>query len=247
MFGFFKKKVWLRDQLEGFYDVHSHLLWGVDDGCRDEKHTREVAAELANLGFKGAYLTPHIIYGLYGNNTEQGLRARFAELPTDLPIEVRLAAEYNLDERFSDHVTSSEPMLTLGSDHLLTEFSLGTSRVDTHVGDLFEAALSGKNIIIAHPERYAFVAAEKNMRELEKLTSKGYALQLNILSLSGYHGERVQSAAEKLLLEGRYTFVGSDVHSRVYIRALREGTISPKVVAPLKELIENNKHLIWEK
>ncbi len=247
MFSFFKKRVWLRDQLDGFYDIHSHLLWGVDDGCKDEKHTRAVAADLAELGFKGAYLTPHIIYGLYGNNTEAELSERFAQLPSDLAIEVRLAAEYCLDEKFIDHVHAEEPMLTLGGDYLLSEFSLGTNRVSSHVGDLFEAALSGKNIIIAHPERYAFLAMERNIPELEKLTSKGYALQLNLLSLTGYHGDKVRNIAENLLLGGHYTFVGSDVHSGVYVRAIKEGTISPKVVEPLRELIDNNRRIIWGK
>ena len=247
MFSFFKKKVWLRDQLEGFYDIHSHLLWGVDDGCRDEEHTRTISTALATLGFKGAYMTPHIIYGLYGNNTETGLRAKFAEVPTDLALEMRLAAEYSLDEKFLDHVHAEEPMLTLGDDHLLAEFSLGTSRVDLHTNDLFEAALTGKNIIIAHPERYAFLAQGGNIHELDKLTAKGYALQLNLLSLTGYHGDKVKKVAEQLLLDGRYTFVGSDVHSHQYIRAIEESTISPKAVDPLKELMENNKRLLWKK
>ena len=137
-------------------------------------------------------------------------------------------------------------MLTLGNDHVLVEFSMGTSRVDGHVNDLFETALVGKNLIIAHPERYAFLSIDRNYRELEKLTSKGYALQLNLLSLTGYHGEGARRVSEELLLKGDYTFVGSDVHSRVYTRALREGTISPKVVEPLRELMENNKKILWQ-
>lgn len=245
MFGIFRKKTPLREHLEGFYDIHSHLLWGVDDGCKNEERTRSISAELVEMGFKGAYLTPHIIYGLYGNNTEQGLRERYAQMPNDLGLELRLAAEYYLDERFIDHIDSSEPLLTFEGDYLLVEFGLGTSRVDSHLNDLFAAALKGVNIIIAHPERYAFLTEDRNYRELEKLTSKGYALQLNLLSLTGYHGEKVRRVAEELLLKGEYTFVGSDVHSRVYTQALREGLLSPKVVEPLKELMYNNKRLLW--
>lgn len=246
MFGFWRKKCWLRDQLGDFYDIHSHLLWGVDDGCRDADHTLLLDAELSELGFKGAYLTPHIIYGLYGNNTEKSLREQFCKMPEGMNLEVRLAAEYCLDEKYLTHVHSEEPMLTLGNDHVLVEFSMGTSRVDGHVNDLFETALVGKNLIIAHPERYAFLSIDRNYRELEKLTSKGYALQLNLLSLTGYHGEGARRVSEELLLKGDYTFVGSDVHSRVYTRALREGTISPKVVEPLRELMENNKKILWQ-
>lgn len=242
MFGIFKKKTPLRELLEGFYDIHSHLLWGVDDGCRNAEHSLAIGAELVELGFKGAYLTPHIIYGLYGNNTEERLRKRFQEMPEGMGLEVRLAAEYNLDERFVKHVEAGD-MLTMEGNHLLVEFGLGTSRVDAHLGDLFAAALKGHNIIIAHPERYAFMAEERNFRELEKLTSKGYKLQLNLLSLTGQSGDNVRRIAEEMLLRGDYTFVGSDVHSRHYTKALREGTISPKFAEPLKELMENNKRL----
>ncbi len=244
MFGIFgRKRTLLREHLEDFYDIHSHLLWGVDDGCRDAEHTLALDAELAELGFKGAYLTPHIIYGLYGNNTEERLRKRFQEMPEGMKLEVRLAAEYNLDERFMEHVEAADNMLTMGDNHLLVEFGLGTSRVGSHLNDLFEAAIRGKNIIIAHPERYAFLAEERNYHELEKLTSKGYKLQLNLLSLAGLHGDKAKRVAEEMLLSGKYTFVGSDTHSHIYIKALREATISPKVVEPLRALMENNKRL----
>jgi tyrosine-protein phosphatase YwqE len=246
MFDIFRKKCYLVDCLGDFYDVHSHLMWGVDDGCRSAEHTTQLAAELVKLGFKGAYLTPHIITGLYGNNTEKGLREKLSEMPDVSPLEIRLAAEYHLDEGFMAHVESEEPMLTLGEEYVLVEYGLGAGRA-SHQNELFETALSGKSIIIAHPERYAFVAEGHNYGELSQLTSKNYALQLNLLSLTGFHGSASRKAAEKLLLEGSYTFVGSDSHSRVYTKAIREGVISPKVVQPLRELMDNNKRILWKK
>jgi tyrosine-protein phosphatase YwqE len=246
MFGIFRKKSYLVDQLGDFYDVHCHLLWGVDDGCRSAEHTKELAQEMVDLGFKGVYLTPHIIYGLYGNNTEQGLRERFGQMPDVAPLEVRLAAEYYLDEKFVDHTKGEEPMLTYGDDWVLVEYGLGTQRA-THQEELFELSLAGKRVVIAHPERYAFLSEGHNMHELGRLTDKNYALQLNMLSLTGYHGERSRRVAEEMLLGGKYTFVGSDCHSRIYTKAIREGVISPKVVEPLRELMENNKKILWGK
>lgn len=244
MFGIFKKKTYLKDQIENFHDVHCHLLWGVDDGAPDAETSRNLMTELKELGFAGAYLTPHIIYGLYGDRSEEDMVARMAEMPSVEGFETHLAAEYFLDENFGSHVSNGERMLTLGKEDgwVLVEYGLGASRV-SHLNELFELSLAGKNIIIAHPERYAFLADGHNLRELERLTSRNFALQLNLLSLTGYHGERSRRVAEELLLKGEYTFVGSDTHSRVYLRAMNEGLISPKVVAPLKELMENNKRL----
>ena len=100
--------------------------------------------------------------------------------------------------------------------------------------------------LLVHPERYAFVCEGHNRHELEKLTARKCALQLNLLSLIGSHGDKVRKVAEDLLLAGEYTFVGSDTHSRHYTSALREGTLSPKVADALKQLITNNKEILWK-
>ena len=245
MFNFFKKRVYLRDLLEDFHDVHSHILWGVDDGAPTQESTNRMADELANLGITHAYLTPHIIYGCYGNQSEESLRARFAELTPHSKLEYRLAAEYFLDEKFMERLQQPENLLTMGERHILVEYGLQTTRAE-HLDMLFEASLRGLNIVMAHPERYAFAFDGRNMWEIEKLTSKGYALQLNLLSILGENGSKVRRVAEDMLLDGRYTFVGSDTHSRHYTRTMRDGTVTPKVAEALKVLINNNKEILWK-
>lgn len=245
MFDFLKKKVYLRDLMEDFHDVHTHLLWGVDDGAPSQEATTRLTNELAEMGLTHTYLTPHIIFGCYGNQSEDSLRARFAELTAHDRVEYRLAAEYFLDEKFAEHIQSPDNLLTMAGNHILVEYGLQANRVD-YLDMLFEASLQGLNVIVAHPERYAFVFEGRNMHELEKLTSKGYALQLNLPALIGTNGSKVRRAAEEMLLEGRYTFVGSDTHSRHYTHAMQEATLSPKIAEALKTLISNNKEILWK-
>lgn len=245
MFSIFKKKNYLVDLLADFHDVHSHLLWGVDDGCADQKATDHLANQLAELGFSHIYLTPHVIYGLYDNQDEKSLRARYAQMAPNPKVEYRLGAEYFLDENFMNHLNSDTPLLTLGDRWLLTEYGMGASRAG-NLDALFEAQMGGYNIIIAHPERYAFVCEGHNRHELEKLTARKCALQLNLLSLIGSHGDKVRKVAEELLLAGEYTFVGSDSHSPRYAEAFKEATIGTKLVEPLKRVIDNNKKILWK-
>jgi len=200
---------------------------------------------LAELGFTHVYLTPHVIYGLYDNQDEKSLRARYAQMAPHSKVEYRLGAEYFLDENFINHVNSDQPLLTMGDNWVLTEYGLGASHV-MQLDALFEVQMSGHNIIIAHPERYAFMSEGHNHHELEKLTNRKCALQLNLLSLIGSHGDKVRKVAEELLLEGKYTFVGSDSHSPRYPDAFKEATIGTKMVEPLKRLIENNKKILWK-
>ncbi len=245
MFDFFKKKVYLCDLMEDFHDVHNHLLWGVDDGPPAQENATRLAGELVKVGITHTYLTPHIIYGCYGNQTEESLRKRFAEMTPYENIECRLAAEYFLDEKFLERLQWPENLLTMADKHILVEYGLQATRAE-HLDMLFEASLLGLQLIIAHPERYAFACEGRNMREIENLTSKGYKLQLNILSLLGNNGPKVKRIAEEMLLAGRYTFVGSDTHSRHYTYAMRAATLSPKIADRLKVLIENNKEILWK-
>lgn len=245
MFDFFVKKIRLIDLTEGFCDVHSHLLWGVDDGSSDQNETDRLASKLSSIGFEKIYLTPHIIYGLYGDQCEKSLRSRFAELKPSPNIEYRLGAEYFLDEKFISHFHSDEPMLTMGGEWLLTEYALSAQRAD-RLDELFEVSLSGKSIIIAHPERYAFTLNDPSRCELDKLLSRNFALQLNLLSLVGYYGPRIKAVSIEMLRKGDYTFVGSDTHSVVYTEKILGSEVPASLAEPLRRLVENNQRILWK-
>jgi tyrosine-protein phosphatase YwqE len=56
----------------------------------------------------------------------------------------------------------------------------------------------------------------------------------------GYYGEEIAKIAEKLLQQGMYSFVGSDVHHDNHVAAF-EQKVKLKDLAPLKEAIANNQ------
>ena len=72
---------------------------------------------------------------------------------------------------------------------------------------------------------------------------KQYKLQLNLLSLAGYHGSGAKKYAEQMLRQGLYTFVGTDTHSNAYLDALQRARISKKVFDAVNVLKENNRTL----
>ena len=51
----------------GRIDVHSHLLPGVDDGCRDVAESIACARKMVEAGYTHSYCTPHVWERL-GNN-----------------------------------------------------------------------------------------------------------------------------------------------------------------------------------
>lgn len=103
-------------------DMHTHILWGVDDGASCLKESLGIIRCLKAMGLKGAYCTPHIM-ARYPENTPDFLRRRFDQLLADTRNEhfqLRLAAEYMLDNQFSEQLRRYTP-LTYDGTHLLVE------------------------------------------------------------------------------------------------------------------------------
>jgi tyrosine-protein phosphatase YwqE len=63
---------------------------------------------------------------------------------------------------------------------------------------------------LAHPERYLYWSKSPDV--FHKLKSKGWLLQINLMSLSGYYGKPEQKMANYLLDEDLVDLVGTDAH-----------------------------------
>ena len=61
------------------YDLHSHLLPGIDDGAPDCDTSLAMARAYVDQGVKCVACTPHILPGLYHNSGPQ-IKAAVAEL-----------------------------------------------------------------------------------------------------------------------------------------------------------------------
>lgn len=234
------KKKKLTDLMHGLRDIHCHLLPGVDDGVPDAAKAVRLLKRMEAMGVRELYMTPHIINGVYGSHDEEFLRREFKGFVNDTGVGIRLAAEYFLDDRFLDHV-GTKP-LTFAGNHILVESSLNSYAVNAFEM-LFEANVMGCEIIIAHPERYTFIQNDRDDKILSALLNSRYKLQLNLLSVTGYHGKRVRSTALRFLAEGLYTFVGTDTHSDRHLNHIETATVSARTYSRLEKLKENNASL----
>ena len=88
----------------GFYDCHSHLLPGVDDGLQQMEQSLELLAELEKAGVACLWLTPHVAEDM--PNTTEALEERFGLLKERYSgkMALRLAAEYMWDAGFSERL-----------------------------------------------------------------------------------------------------------------------------------------------
>lgn len=241
MAALFTKKRYLADLMEGFCDVHCHFLPGVDDGSPDAGYTLQLLDEFEKLGVKAIYMTPHIINGMYGNRDENALREEFSRFEYGGGIDLRLAAEYFVDEKFVGHATGENP-LTFADRHILCEFEMNSYSLNS-MNQLFDVSLVGYKIIIAHPERYSFIQRSRSKELLDLFTHSSYKLQLNLLSLTGYHGPGAEKTSRELLEQGRYDFVGTDAHSLSYLEMIKRHSVPEKIFRQLELLRDNNRLL----
>src|SRR5262249_39775503 len=102
----------------------------------------------------------------------------------------------------------------------------------------FEMQLAGYNPILAHPERYGYLANQ--LKVFDELANMGIALQLNLLSPTGYYGKQPQQMAHHLLKKNLVSFVGTDLHHARHLEALRLASNLMQLVDPI---IQNGKLL----
>ena len=204
-------------------DMHSHLIPGIDDGSPDIISSIEMIKGLVGLGFKKIVTTPHVLWGMYPNTTDKiatGMEElRTAVLHEGIDVELRAAAEYFIDDHFQSQLMAKAPLLTIGSNMVLVEFSMITAPFELQEV-LFEMQIQNYQPVVAHPERYTYLSRKKDV--FDDLKTSGCYFQLNLLALSGYYGVAVQELAEYLIKKDYYDFVGTDMHNAKHLSLLQK-------------------------
>ena len=230
------------DFLDGYVDVHSHLLPAVDDGFPDKEKTFSALRYFQEKGVEAIVLTPHFM-NEYSDNDRDSISQRFEKLISEAKnvssIKLYLGGEYMLDSGFERH--NKDGFLTIGnSKAVLCETSYIMS--EPMAGQmLYNAALDGYNPIIAHPERYVYASRD----DYKQWKSFDYKFQLNILSLSGAYGKTAVAKAIDLLDNDMYDYIGTDIHNLDhFVHHLKRIFIKSKYIDKVKMLMENNRLLV---
>ena len=239
---FFKKKeIPLSDFFpEGFIDIHSHLLPGIDDGAKDLDNSIELILKMRSYGIKNFITTPHVLGDVYPNTSETilaklNLVQKELEFRQINDVTIHAAAEYMMDEQFSKLLEKGD-ILTLQDNLILVEMSYFSAPYNLF-DVLFEIQLKGYKPVLAHPERYVFY--HNSFDHFYKLKKAGCLFQLNLLSLTEQYGKSVQKVANQLIKENVYDFVGSDTHHTNHLHLLK--TIATKKnILQIKHLLKNN-------
>ena len=205
-------------------EFHSHLIFGVDDGCETIEQSIEILRHFEKLGMRKVITTPHAMSDFYKNSKENiyplrdEIRKRLVE--ENIQIEFDAAAEYMIDDGFEKKIAAGN-LLTFGPEgkHILVELPFMTEPRNFS-SCLFELQIGGYIPVLAHPERYLYYANEKD--KYHELKDRGVLFQLNMLSALGYYSKPVADAANYLVNQKLIDLVGSDTHHMRHMQILPE-------------------------
>lgn len=204
-------------------DIHSHLLPGIDDGCKNIEESITCIRNLKEKGYQKLIVTPHVISGFYENTpqiiTDKLQEVRNAVAHHGIDIQIEAAAEYYLDEYFISLIDSEERLLTFGKNYVLIELGFYNEPVQL-ASTVFALLSNGYKPVLAHPERYLYIYNQFD--KVKEWIEKGLLMQINLLSLLGYYSPAAQQFSERLIEEELVSFVGTDAHNPKHLEALSQ-------------------------
>lgn len=226
-------------------DMHSHLIPGIDDGSRTMEESVDLVRRLAGFGLKKIITTPHIMSEYYRNTPEiigMGLEDLRKTVKNEgILIDIDAAAEYYMDEIFLEKVQAGETLLTFGQNYVLVETGF-INKPQMLLDIFFHLEMAGYKPILAHPERYQYLLADKTLQD--ELIERRMLFQINLLSFTGFYSKQVKDFGEMLVERGAVALLGTDCHNTRYLDMLETLPKHRKIYEKIQSLDLINTSLL---
>ena len=200
--------------MKGLYDIHCHILPGVDDGARNMEESIWMLNKEYKEGVRHVILTPHFRYDMFEPHmnivTRQFMQLRRAAMNIgEEGMKLYLGCELHSSMDMVECLKKGRRLTLAGSRYVLVEFSNGDEKIyiEERVRSLL---MNGFIPIIAHVERYK--ATRNDLGFLTELKDMGAHIQVNADTISGQDGFGAKTFARKVMKMGLLDFVGSDGH-----------------------------------
>jgi len=197
--------------MAGFVDLHSHVLFGLDDGAPDAATATAMLDGLAALGITEQCVTPHQKANQYlpdWSLVEATFTTVMEQLRKPHHPTLRLGAENMWDDVFYGRLIAKQIPHYRGTPAFLVEVPPPAMPVRI-VDELFKLRMAGSLAVLAHPERYHALWDDAELtRDLRRVC----AFAVDLGALGGFHGKREMKAARALVQDGLATCVATDAH-----------------------------------
>ena len=200
-------------------DIHSHIVFDVDDGPKNKAESKALLEEAYAQGVRTIVSTSHRRKGMF-ETPEDKIAANFSEvkqlaqeIAPDLNIVYGAEIYFTSDvlEKLEQNII---PKLN-GSRYALIEFSMNTPYRDIHSA-LTKVLMLGITPVVAHIERYHTL--ENDEKKVRELINMGCYMQINSSSvlkprLFGDTYKFMKKRARYFLDKDLVHVVASDMHN----------------------------------
>jgi protein-tyrosine phosphatase len=191
-------------------DIHSHIIFGVDDGPSTIEESLKMVSEASNAGIKTIIATPHFQKEVFENDKIVENYNRLVKCASDFDISILLGYEVFINPSLARMVADKKPLTLNNSGYLLLELPFDS--IPIYIYEIiFQLQLLEVTVVIAHPERNRNFL--KNFDSLLGLVERGCLLQLDAASIIGVYGRHVKDFTKKLIKLKLVHFIASDAHS----------------------------------
>lgn len=196
------------------YDMHSHILPGIDDGAASVEKSLVLLNELKKQGITNVCLTPHYYSNEisaydFAEKRKQAVDKLMPHIPEGMKVVV--GAEVYVS-RYLFNGDDFSCACYGNSRYILTEFAY-TSQFSSHTIDYFVKLIENYNMtpILPHIERYP--ALINNPSIIAELKDMGVVIQTNTNSYTKKASFFSKLKLIKLIKGGFIDVLGSDAHS----------------------------------
>lgn len=193
------------------FDVHYHLVFGVDDGPKCIEDSLALIEASIDDGVTHIVATPHANHKYAFQPEINRERLQAIEERLDGRITLGLGCDFHISFDNMDSLQEHPYRYTVnGNRYLLVEFPDFIAPRDC-ANSLFRIRATGVIPVITHPERNPMLMTEP--QHVRDWVETGCLVQITAGSLCGDFGPKSKSAAMDLLRKNLVHVVASDAHS----------------------------------
>lgn len=197
------------------FDVHCHILPGVDDGSSSMEESLKLAKEAEKQGIVATLVTPHHMDGEYVNHKSDVIaKTKIFQKEIDnhgINLKVFPSQEVHINGDLLNEIDNDDILFADDSNRYLM-LELPHSGVPEYTEKmLYELEVRGITPVIVHPERnHGF---QENHDLLYSFVEQGAATQLTASSYLGVFGNKVENFTKEIIAANLGTTFGSDTHN----------------------------------